>query len=52
MPRIQTVANLAIAGLNSGYSNLKLYGVDHTFLSNWKSVGSIVVRLKIILILV
>jgi hypothetical protein len=35
MPRIQTVANLAIfIGLNSGYSNLRLYGVDHTFVGN------------------
>lgn len=35
MPAVRTVANFAIfIGLNSGYSNLRLYGVDHTFLSN------------------
>jgi len=32
MPSIQTVANLAIyVGINSGYDNVRLYGVDHTF---------------------
>lgn len=32
MPNAQTVANLAIyVGINSGYSKLNLYGVDHTF---------------------
>lgn len=31
-PNIATVANLAIyIGINSGYSKVKLYGVDHTF---------------------
>jgi hypothetical protein len=35
MPRIQTVANLAIfIGLNSGYSKVNIYGVDHTFVGN------------------
>jgi len=37
MPRVQTVANLAVfIALNSGYSNVKLYGVDHTFFDNLK----------------
>ena len=32
IPNIGTVANLAIyVGINSGYSKLNLYGVDHTF---------------------
>lgn len=32
MPKVQTVANLSIfVGLNSGYQQLDLYGVDHTF---------------------
>lgn len=35
IPRIQTVANLAIfIALNSGYTKVKLYGVDHTFFEN------------------
>lgn len=35
MPRIQTVANMAIyVGINSGYSQIKLYGVEHTFLDS------------------
>lgn len=37
IPRIETVAILAIfIGLNSGYSQVNLYGVDHTFLDNLK----------------
>ena len=37
MPRVQTVANLAIfIALNSGYLNVRLYGVDHTFFDNLK----------------
>jgi hypothetical protein len=37
MPRVQTVANLAIfIALNGGYSMTKLYGVDHTFFDNLK----------------
>jgi hypothetical protein len=32
MPRVQTVVNMAIyVGLNSDYSIIKLYGVDHNF---------------------
>jgi hypothetical protein len=32
MPRVQTVANMAIyVALNSGYSLVNLYGVDHSF---------------------
>lgn len=32
MPSLQTVANLAIyVALNSGYSEVRLYGVDHSF---------------------
>lgn len=35
MPRIQTVANMAIfVGINSGYSRINLYGVEHTFLDS------------------
>lgn len=35
MPAPQTVANLAIfIGLNSGYEEVRLYGVDHTFLDS------------------
>lgn len=35
MPRIQTVANMAIyVGINSGYSQINLYGVEHTFLDS------------------
>jgi hypothetical protein len=32
MPRVQTVANMAIyVGINSGFSTINLYGVDHSF---------------------
>lgn len=35
MPRPQTVANMAIyVGINSGYSRVNLYGVEHTFLDS------------------
>lgn len=35
MPRPQTVANMAIyVGINSGYSQVNLYGVEHTFLDS------------------
>ena len=35
MPRVQTVANMAIyVGINSGYSQVNLYGVEHTFLDS------------------
>lgn len=35
MPQIQTVANMAIyVGINSGYSQINLYGVEHTFLDS------------------
>jgi hypothetical protein len=34
-PRLQTVANMAIyVGINSGYSEVDLYGADHTFLDS------------------
>lgn len=33
MPSVVTVALMAIyVGINSGYSEIDLYGVDHTFL--------------------
>lgn len=35
MPRVQTVANMAIfVGINSGYSMINLYGVEHSFLDS------------------